>query len=234
MINTIVFEMDDILFSQKEYVLSGLREVDKLVIRRYSVDGFYQVASELYDDGERKQLIKKALDNLNIRYDEKMVHFLTKKYYEHVPTIQLFQDAKWVLNHLARDVKLGIISDGILDAQYNKVKALGLNSKFQSIILCDRFGRENWKPSILPYKHLCMALETEHHECCFVGNNPNTDFITANKLGWETVHLDRMSTYFSEQNQSYEYNAKYKIQHLRELANIPGLKHLFTNRYVPI
>lgn len=233
MISTIVFEIDGVLFNKEDYKYSGLLELDKLIKKRYSIDGFYEVAMNLYKEGEINEFIHQVFINMKIPINNKMIHFLSNAYYSHIPNIQLLPDAKWVLANIKESVNLGIISDGLLDAQYNKVKALRLPEKFHSIILSDRFGRENWKPSNLPYQHLCMALQVQHKDCVYVSNNIEKDLITAKKLGWKTVHVKRPDIH-SIEDISCEYKPHYLIDDLRDLTTIPELSHLFNKKFAPI
>jgi putative hydrolase of the HAD superfamily len=53
-IKGIVFDMDDTLYNEKDYVSSGLIELDKHIKQRFTVDGFYEAAINLYEKGERK------------------------------------------------------------------------------------------------------------------------------------------------------------------------------------
>jgi putative hydrolase of the HAD superfamily len=226
-IKGIVFDMDDTLYNEKDYVSSGLIELDKHIKQRFTVDGFYEAAINLYEKGERKLIFNKALEVLKIPFDKKFIHFLISVYRSHKPDIHLLSDAKWVLDNVAKDVKLGLISDGYLDAQNNKVKALRLKERFHSIILTDRFGREYWKPSKVPYQHACIELQLNHRECLYIGDNVSKDFVTAKKLGWITVQIERVNGVYSGIEVSHEYEAKYKIDTLKKLSTIPELGHLF-------
>jgi putative hydrolase of the HAD superfamily len=69
-------------------------------------------------------------------------------------------------------------------------------------------------------------------EVVYIGDNPNKDFVTAKKLGWLTVHINRTNGIYSFSNVSPEFQAHYKIQDLHELTKIPQLKHLFNYQTV--
>ncbi|MGN7941322.1 MULTISPECIES: HAD family hydrolase [Bacillaceae] len=228
-----IFDLDDTLFAEKDYIFSGFLAVDKAVQKKLSVSGFYKIAIELFEEGERKYIFNRALDRLNVNYNNKLIHSLLKTYRTHLPDIQLLNDAKWVIENLHDSVKLGIISDGYIDAQYNKVKALNLKNMFHSIILSDRFGRENWKPSKVPYLHVCMALQVEHKDCIYIGDNLSKDFITAKSLGWKTVYIERRHGMYPNIIVDEEYQAHYKISDLKELSLINEFENLFKKQYVP-
>lgn len=222
--------MDDTLYEEKEYVLSGYKAVDKWVKDKYKITGFLEVASKLFNLGERKRIFNKTLELLNVDYDENTICSMLDVYRSHTPEIRLLTDADWVIKSLIDSVKLGLISDGYLVSQKKKVEALKLDQRFHSIILSDQFGREHWKPSRTPYEKACSELNCEHNECVYVGDNLHKDFITAKKLGWSTVHINRPNGIYSNANVTEEYKADFKIRNLTELSELPILQLLF-NRY---
>lgn len=233
-IKAIIFDMDDTLYYEKDYVYSGMLAVDMWIKLRFQVNGFYQIAIELFESGEKGFIFNKTMELLNISYDESLIRQMIKTYRTHQPNIQLLDDAKWVLNHLSNDVKLGLISDGYLNVQANKVQALRLKGRFHSIILSDRFGKENWKPSRVPYDHAIMDLKVAHNECIYIGDNVTKDFITARKLGWKTIHIERGNGVYFNLVAEQEYLAHYKIDNLKKLSLIPEIKHLFIEHYTTL
>jgi putative hydrolase of the HAD superfamily len=226
-VKAVVFDMDDTLYQEKDYVISGLSAMDKWMKEEYQVTEFYETAIRLFNSGEKNFIFNKTLEHLNISYSEKMINSMIDYYRQHEPDIHLLDDASWVLNNLNEMTKIGLISDGYVVAQEKKVKALKLKDKFHSIILTDKFGRKHWKPSPVPYEHAARELQLSPSECVYVGDNLNKDFISANKLGWITVHIERKYGIYSGANVNQEYKAHYKINNLKELIDIPVLSYMF-------
>ncbi|MFC9414322.1 HAD family hydrolase [Bacillus mobilis] len=228
-IKAIVFDMDDTLYKEKDYVVSGFKAVDDWIKEDYKKIGFYNTAIQLFDSGERKFVFNKALEKLNITYDEKLISNLIEKYRLHKPDIQLLDEADWVLGNLTNNVKIGLISDGYLITQERKINALKLKERFHSIILTDKLGREYWKPSQLPYEKISKELQVPHQQCVYIGDNLSKDFITAKKLNWITVHINREDGIYRNLRVEQDYKAHYTIDNLRRLPDIPVLKHMFLN-----
>ena len=180
---------------ESDYVISGYKAVDHWIEKTYEKTGFYDTAIQIFHSGEKKLTFNRALEKLNISYDEKIIRHMIEEYRSHEPEIHLLKEADWVLNHLIDTVKIGLISDGYLITQEKKVNALNIKEKFHSIILTDSLGREYWKPSHVPYEQVSKELNVPHPQCVYVGDNINKDFITAKKLGWTTVHIDRKDGY---------------------------------------
>jgi putative hydrolase of the HAD superfamily len=226
-IKAIIFDMDDTLCSEKDYIMSGLKAVGIWVLQNLNTSVFFDKAAHLFEIGEKELIFNKTLELLNIDFSESHINEMINIYRSHTPDIQLLQDAQWVLNHIDNSVKLGVISDGYKVAQKKKVEALKLKERFHSIVLSDIYGRMHWKPSFVPYHIVSLELKCLHRECVYIGDNVTKDFISAKKLGWKTVHINRRDGIYSDKDMGHEYNAHYQINDLRELADINELKHLF-------
>ncbi|MFJ5759885.1 HAD family hydrolase [Neobacillus sp. NPDC093182] len=226
-INALVFDLDDTLFKEIDYIFSGYKAVDEWLRETHEISGFNSIATQLFNSGIRKNTFNRSLELLNVSFNENMIIDMVNIYRNHEPDIKLFDDAEWVIRNLASSIKLGLISDGYLTTQEKKVKALKLRERFSSIILSDKFGRSNWKPSPIPYIKSSLQLNSSHHECIYIGDNVSKDFITAKKLGWKTVHISRNDGIYSNTLVSQEYHAHFEIRDLRELQNILDLNKLF-------
>ncbi|MEH7549366.1 HAD family hydrolase [Neobacillus vireti] len=226
-INAIVFDLDDTLYKESDYVFSGFRSVDKWLRDFYEIRGFYSIATRLFNEGVRKNIFNKTLENLNFKFNENIIKSMVNIYRTHDPKIKLLEDANWAMGNLQNSVKLGLISDGYLITQQKKINALNINGIFDSIILTDSYGRKNWKPSPIPYIKAVEQLSCSHVECLYIGDNITKDFITAKKLGWKTVHIRRVEGIYFNTHGSQDYHAHYEIKDLRELPNISEFRHLF-------
>jgi putative hydrolase of the HAD superfamily len=226
-INAMVFDMDDTLYEEKEYVRSGLKAIDLWMKKEFQISGFYEEAADLFHSGEKRFIFNKTLEKLNIEFDDTLIKKMLDYYRSHEPDIHLLDDAKWILENLKDMVKIGLISDGYLVAQVKKVNALKLQEKCHSVILTDKWGKEHWKPSHVPYEQASRELQLPHDQCVYIGDNVNKDFIAAKRLGWTTIHIDRKDGLYSGIVVEQEYRAHYTIGDLRNLSDIPILKHMF-------
>lgn len=219
MIKVIVFDMDDTLYPEEQYVKSGFKAVD-IFLENKGIIGFYPVAIELFDSGRRGKIFNDTLDILEIKYKEKDILNLIEIYRNHPPQINLFSDAELLIEELYKKYPLGLITDGYLDAQKNKVEALNLEKYFEKIVLTDELGRDNWKPSIFPYEIIKRYFNVEHNELVYIGDNATKDFITANKLGWTTIHVVRDSGEYKHRQVEPAYRAQFEVQSLLKVINI--------------
>jgi putative hydrolase of the HAD superfamily len=116
-------------------------------------------------------------------------------YRAHSPVISLFPDVIENLIHIRRaGLKLGLVTDGTLCMQKNKVASLGLEAHVDAIVYCDSLGRHCWKPHPAGFRRATELLEVEPESCAFVGNDPAKDFSAPLSLGMLTIHLRRGSS----------------------------------------
>ncbi len=220
MIKTIVFDLDDTLFPEHQYVISGFREVSGWLEEKYSIKDFFKVAYKIFEGGIRGTIFNIALERLGISPDDHLISELVQIYREHKPELRLHKDADWAIQFYRSIKKLGIITDGPLVTQQNKVAALEIEEYFNAIIYTDAFGRDFWKPSILPYQRIMNILDCEGDECAYIGDNPSKDFIAAKKLKWLTVNICREDGEYTHVESQEGYSADFIIDSLYNIKDI--------------
>ena len=225
MIKAIIFDMDDTLYPEYEYVLSGFKAVNDYLEQK-NIFGFYKIAVQLFEKGERGKIFNDSLDILGISYNKEDILSLLKVYRNHKPTIKLFLDARHILDELSCKFPLGLISDGYLEAQQKKVEALKIEKYFAKIILTDEIGKDAWKPSPIAYEKMSDYFNVKHSEMIYIGDNASKDFITANKFGWTTVQIIRDSNEYKKIDVLPEYKAQFEVYSLTEVINIINLKNI--------
>lgn len=221
-IKAILFDLDDTLYEEKEFVKSGFKEVAKFISNKFKINEkiFYKILSNVFSEGVRGNIFNIALERLNINLDENIIPSMVKVYREHIPKINLKKNIKFLLLNFKKKYSLGIITDGYYEVQKKKVQALKLEELFDSIIYTDRYGKEYWKPSALGYKLALKNLETLPEEAIYIGDNPNKDFIGAKKIGIITIRLLYQDREYSQIRLSKEYEADYEVEKLNEIMNL--------------
>lgn len=223
LIKGVVFDLDDTLISEKEYIKSGFIEVAKKIFKDHKINTEYiykllQVEFNI----SAKNVFNRVLDILNIDYDKEYILELIHTYRSHIPEIKLYEDAKYIIENLYnnKDVKLGIITDGYAITQRNKLKVLDIYKYFELIIVTDELGKEYWKPHKKSYEMMKEALNIEYENMVYVGDNVSKDFVTANKLGIHTILINRSEGVYTDLEVDIEYKAKLEIQNLKEINSI--------------
>lgn len=220
MIRAVVFDLDDTLFPERDFVLSGFRAVGNWLARERGRRGFAEAAQDLFDAGHRGKVFDEACARLGVPADEAPIQQLVQVYREHKPSLSLHADARWALDYFSGRKKLGLLTDGYLVTQRNKVEALGIASRFDAIVYSDELGRANWKPSPIPYRKAMEALQCAGPECVYVADNPAKDFVAAKELNWLTVQICRPSGEYEAGAADARYEAHRRINSLNELKGL--------------
>ncbi len=190
----VVFDMDDTLYSERQYVLSGYSAAvetlsDNLVDT--NTHNLCVFLTKRFDAG----LSSNAFDAMNEKYDLGLskadISKLVETYRLHVPTdIKPYDGVHEILAKLDdAGLKLGLLSDGYLPAQRLKLKALGLERYFHSIVFTQNLGPDAWKPSHRGFELIAARLQVPHAQCVYVGDNLAKDFVAPNALGWRSIQI---------------------------------------------
>ncbi|MUG92456.1 HAD-IA family hydrolase [Scytonema sp. UIC 10036] len=215
----LVFDLDDTLFPEHEFVLSGFQAVNDWVQSKYAIFNFFDVAWKLFEEGRRDKIFDLTLDALEIKYEPSLIQELVQVYRGHKPTICLYQDAQWAIDYFKVEKQLGLITNGFLKTQQNKVKALRIESSFNEIVYCDVYGYKNWKPSPVPYKKMMEFTGCEGVEYMYIGDHPYKDFVAAKNLGWLTLRICRKDGEYGNIIAEENHDAHFKIRSLYELKD---------------
>ncbi len=190
-VDVVVFDLDDTLYLERDYVRSGFQAVGAWLLER-GAPGFFDVAWRLFERGIRGTIFDRALGQVGLPATPERVAELVQVYRDHTPTLTLADDVDRVFHELRQGGRrLALLTDGYLEVQRRKVAALALEPRLDTAVFSDAFGRENWKPSPVPYEAVMQSLGCAPDRCVYVGDNPRKDFTSPRRLGWGAVRLVR-------------------------------------------
>jgi len=187
----IVFDLDDTLYLEEDFVRSGFGAVAHFVSSKFGIDRSMCLDElvRLHDEGVRRNTFDVWKELLNVAEDQSTEE-LVNVYRHHVPNITPFPLVIDLLCSLrTTNYKVGLITDGYRDTQALKVKALDIACYFDAIVLSDVYGRENWKPAPLPYLEVLKSLFVEPADSVYVGDNPKKDFLGARGVGMKSIRI---------------------------------------------
>jgi len=219
----VVFDLDDTLYDEVDYCRSGFAAVADFLAALPDTCPAGQIFTALWNQfsaGNRTKTFNAALEELGISYDGEMITELIKVYRSHDPKITLPADTEDILKQISKKYKLALLTDGFLPAQQLKVRALGIEHYFKSIIYTELLGREFWKPSHRPFEILMQDLNEKPQTCAYVADNEKKDFIAPNELGFLTVQLIRPARLHSESSDQPNAPAQYVIHQISKLLEI--------------
>ncbi|MFL0251654.1 HAD family hydrolase [Clostridium neuense] len=219
MIRLIVFDLDDTLYNEFEFVKNGFKEVAKYLSNKYAIhiDELYKKMRELLNKYGRGTIFDRLCEEYS--FNEEIMN-LVEIYRSAEGKLKLYDDSYEVLKKLQYNYNLGIITDGKSSVQWNKIKSLDIENYFDKIIVTDDFGREYWKPHEYSYKKMLEYFNCKPHEAVYIGDNPAKDFIGARKVGFYTVRIIRECGDNMKLKEEKGYEADFTINNLNELINI--------------
>lgn len=216
----VVFDVDDTLYLERDYVRSGFRAVAPMVQARWDVTGFAAVAWQLFLHGRRHDIFDCALSALGVTASKTDVDELVIAYRRHAPQISMRPDAADALRRLqAAGVAIAVITDGPAESQHAKVAALDLRAFCTTVILTDEWGPDFAKPHDRAFRSI-MALYPGGR-WCYVGDNPAKDFSAPHALGWTTVRVRRLGGLHV--NVSSGAAVDIEVRDLRTLPGVVGI-----------
>jgi putative hydrolase of the HAD superfamily len=185
----VVFDIDDTLYLERDYVRSGFEEVGRWVEGELGYDDFFDRCWNAFQSGVRGRVFDVALGDQAL--DRDLIQSLIERYRSHTPSIALLPDANRALDRLSERYRLAGLSDGPVDSQRAKVDALALVGRLDPIVLTDEVGRGWWKPAPDGFRRIESMVECTGSACCYIADNPAKDFRAPSELGWRTVRVRR-------------------------------------------
>ncbi len=219
--SAVVFDLDDTLYSEREYVYSGFAAVaeafaDQLGNSRDSISRMCR----LFDTQHRARVFNALLAELGMYEDKALIEKLINVYRTHRPTIQLFDDVETALTVLRADYRLGLLTDGRSTTQSLKIDALGLRRRIDATVISGELGPGFDKPHPRSFEIIAKMLQVEANRCVYVADNPAKDFVAPNNLGWLTVQIRRAGGLYADQKPAVGGKARLFVDTLAHLHDL--------------
>jgi putative hydrolase of the HAD superfamily len=178
-LEAVIFDIDDTLYSEKEYVRSGYKKIAEAF-------GMPEMEEELWQGFLEKQpAIDVVLSHHGLEdRKEKALHI----YRSQTPDIHLYPGAAEMLKRIGRTHKVAIITDGRPEGQREKIETLGLASI--PFIITDELGGADYrKPNPRAFHLMLEKLDTQPQNAAYVGDNINKDFKAPEELGMTSIYF---------------------------------------------
>jgi len=221
-LHTLVFDLDDTLYPERDFVFSGFSAVDEWLVRERGVAGFRERAVARFEAGSRGRIFDEALAALGLS-EPATVAQMVSVYRNHLPAIALPEESAALLADAGRRYRLALVSDGYLEVQKRKAAALGVARWIPVQVFSDAWGREAWKPSERPFQEVMRQLPGSPEGYVYVADNPRKDFIAPRALGWRTVRFRRAGGEHADYVGSAAEAAEAEVGSMTELRAWLGL-----------
>jgi len=185
-----VFDIDDTLYLERDYVRSGFEAVGRWAAKWIHIDDFAERCWSSFKAGRRRSVFDEVLRQSGKQPTAELVSALVEIYRTHTPSIMLAADASRALSAISRIASISVVSDGPVASQSRKVEALGLDSLAAPIILTGVFGSDFRKPHL---KGFGLVMQSWPGSVYFyIADNPLKDFAAPKQLGWTTIRVRRL------------------------------------------
>jgi len=220
----VVFDLDDTLYKEVDFLKSGYRKVAELVKKRFGID-----AGEVYGSLLSWYYKKEnpfVLLNETFGLDYPIEDYLNV-YRCHQPNISLSEDVIEMLNRLKElGVLMSIITDGRTETQRNKIEALNLSEWVSPELVLINEDKKYFKPNHWSFDRMMLKCYQKFPNSKFsfyyVGDNTEKDFQAPNELGWTSICLEDDGRNIHKQSFEIrkEYLPQYKVKSLRDILTL--------------
>lgn len=179
----VIFDLDDTLYSEKEYVWSGYREIGRYLTMVEDCE------KKLWEAFEKKeQAVDSVLQREGI-YCEEIKAECLERYRRQNPNLHFYPGIKELLAELRqKGKKLGVLTDGRPEGQRKKIKSLQLERYVDAIVITDELGGALYrKPCEAGFLEICRRLDVPTSSAVYIGDNLQKDWNGARKAGLDFI-----------------------------------------------
>jgi putative hydrolase of the HAD superfamily len=207
MTKTIVFDLDDTLYKEIDFVISGYNFISSKL--------HLEIADEMLElYFQRQNVFENIIQKYSLNIERS---YLLELYRNHYPSLEISKKNKdLLLNLKSLGFNIGLATDGRSISQRNKLKALDIEDIFDLIIISEEIGSE--KPNT---KNFIPFQEFKTNEYYYIGDNVNKDFYGPNLLGWKTICLNNNGKNIEREKipLNNHYLPHHQINFLEEIIN---------------
>lgn len=182
-VDLVVFDLDDTLYSEKEYVRSGFKRISETL----KMPTLESKLWEAFLQGQKAIDTVFESEKIPDRKDQALSIYRNQK-----PTIHLYSGVESMFRRIKqKGKKLGMLTDGRPEGQHAKIEALNLESIFDVIIITDELGGVNCrKPNEIGFQKLQEKTMIPFEKMVYIGDNIHKDFIAPEKLGMKCIFFN--------------------------------------------
>ena len=179
----VLFDMDDTLYPELDYVASGFKAVARFLEAEkgwMAEDSYAKMTSLMVANGRGR--VFNDLLTLHDVADTCLVSRLVGCYRSHAPDLELFAGVSALLTRLKdANMPMALVTDGLPKMQHAKITALGLGHWFRVIILPWELDAPKPKPD--GFRVAAAALGVAETDCLIVGDRSDKDGAAARAMG---------------------------------------------------
>jgi len=229
MYKAIIFDLDNTLLN---YTASELQSMQRTVAAHglfedeseewqqfwssYLQINFRHWMSFVTNQGHHRSIEEVLIQSFRdtLQAEDQQILSLARTYWQNFCSTCIYeQDANEVLHYVNGSYQLGIISNGIGEAQRQRLAAGNIDHLFNSIIVSDEVGIR--KPNKEIFDIALEQMKLSAREVLFVGDSLQDDYAGARNSGIDFCYYNR-----NRQALAQEYKPRYTIDTLSQLLDV--------------
>jgi putative hydrolase of the HAD superfamily len=185
----ILFDLDETLYPERRFLLSGYAAVAAEVERSTAVpaSAVFTHLTRAIRAGRRGEAFQEVCARFAV--DHALVPRLLSVYRQHQPRLRLPRAARETLQRMRGSWRIAVVTNGLPDVQQRKVAALGLEGLVDAVILAHACGSGEGKPAPDAFVEALHRLDVCPWQAVMVGDDPVCDIDGARALGIRTIRL---------------------------------------------
>ena len=201
----IVFDLDDTLYDEVDFVKSGFQEIANYL----KDEKYYNFMCEVFESEGSGKVFNKLIEKFSLDVN---INKLIEIYRFHTPNIVLPNESLELLK-FAKEFKTALISDGHYIMQKNKHDALKLDEFIKYPIFTDFYHTK--KPELKPYK-MVMQNYQDQERFVYISDNPKKDFKAVAELGWAGIRFKNPVGIYRD----FENDTDYEVESREDIIDI--------------
>lgn len=222
------FDLDDTLWAFSY----NARDTFEEMYRKYEYDRYFRSFQHFYELYERRnvelwaeyadgKVTKEELNRQRFLYpleavgegDAALAKAFSEDFFAVIPTkSRLMPHAREVLEYLAPNYNLYILSNGFQELQCHKMRSAGIDRYFKKVVLSDDIGVLKPWPEIF---HFAMsATQSELRDSLMIGDSWDNDITGARGVGMHQVYYNVTG------RAEFPFKPTYQITDLKELLQL--------------
>lgn len=191
----LLFDADDTLF---DFQLAQERSLDEVLttigLPLSAKDDYKTISHGLWRQLEKQEI---TLDTLKQRRFNDLLKLYPTTYPKDVEALyeatlakhdELLPYAKETLEKLKEKYHLVLISNGMPNIQYPRLKTSGLENYFDAIFISDEIGAQ--KPSTAFFEAVFQKIQVPKEQCLVIGDSPTSDIAGGRNFGLDTCFIN--------------------------------------------
>ena len=204
----IVFDLDDTLYDEIEFVKSGFLEVSRYL----GDEKYYNFMFEEFSKNGSGKIFNKLIEEFKLEVN---INKLIEIYRFHRPNIKLPKESIEILEW-SKNKKTALISDGHYITQQNKFFALNLDRYIKYPIFTDFYHTK--KPELKPFKMVMDKYPNEKY--IYISDNPKKDFFAPKELNWITLRFKNKKGIYKDIENNADIEVYSRSEILEKLKEI--------------